>query len=170
VKKQIQLVILLFSGLGFLVSLIPLFADAAKFQSGVTINEAAPPQPVIGTCGLEIISGVPINYGQLNIGQLSAEQKITYKNAGNATAQIMVKASDWIGGTSANPIKMGVAEITRVAETPGKDFGNKLPLRTYEIMLGELGPGQTGQSYWSLYADNGLSGSPHQDVTLDLTC
>jgi hypothetical protein len=33
-----------------------------------------------GTCGLQIVSGVPINYGQLNPAQDSAEQKVTIKN------------------------------------------------------------------------------------------
>ena len=88
------------------------FVEAAKLESGVTIKEAAPPTnetapptneicnngiddngngaidevtclpPPAGTCGLQIVSGVPINYGQLNPGQDSAEQKVTIKNEG----------------------------------------------------------------------------------------
>ena len=111
---------------------------AAKLQSGVTIN---PPTSTTGTCpdanndgvndvtglpcgsqtetagmcGLQVISGAPINYGQLNVGQVSGEQKVTIKNIGNAPAKVMVKAGDWNGGTAASPIKLYGPEITRVA-------------------------------------------------------
>jgi hypothetical protein len=115
------------------------------------------------------MTGAPINYGQLNVGQVSNEQKVTIKNVGTATAKVMVKASNWVGGTPPNDTYN--AEITRVALTPGKEFGTKFPLHSSEATaLGDLGPGQEGDSFWSVYADAHLSGSPHQEVTLDLTC
>ena len=46
-----------------------------------------PAGPAAGTCGLQIVSGVPINYGQLNPGQGSAEQKVTIKNVGTASCK-----------------------------------------------------------------------------------
>ena len=117
------------------------------------------------------MTGAPINYGQLNAAQVSDEQKVTIKNLGTATAQIIVKAGDWIGGTSANPIKMSGPEVTRVAVTPGKDFGTKFVLHNSEAtVLSDLGPGQEQDSFWSLYADPKLSGSPHQEVSIDLIC
>jgi hypothetical protein len=168
--------------------------NAAKLQSGVTINAPSSTPgtcpdangdgvndmtglpcgtstETTGTCGLQIISGAPINYGQLNVGQVSTEQKVTIKNTGNAPAKVMVKAGDWIGGTAASPIKLYGPEITRVSVTPQPDFGKKLPLHTAEAtILGDLGPGQSGDSFWSLYGDPKLSGSPSQEVTIDLTC
>ena len=105
-KKQVEIIILLLFGLAFLVCLFPfIFVEAAKLQSGVTINApsttqtekicddqmdndndgkidaadedcaAAPAGPATETCGLMQISGVPINYGQVNPGhqRLSAE-------------------------------------------------------------------------------------------------
>jgi hypothetical protein len=66
------------------------------------------------------------------------------------------------------PLLVG-PEITRVAVTPSIEFGKKLALHSYVTTLGKLGPGQEGDSFWSLYADPKLSGSPHQQVTLDLT-
>lgn len=178
-----------------MLSILP-FSDvnAAKLQSGVTINPPSSttgtcpdansdgvndmtglpcgtPTGTAGTCGLQIISGAPINYGQLNIGQVSTEQKVTIKNTGNAPAKVMVKAGDWIGGTAAGPVKLYGPEITRVAVTPGMEFGKKFPLHTAEAtILGDLGAGQSGDSFWSLYADPKLSGSPSQEVTIDLTC
>ena len=172
-KNQVAFIIFVFFGFSFLMHVFPfIFVEAAKLQSGVTIsapstNEISP----AGTCGLQIMTGAPINYGQLNAGQVSDEQKVTIKNLGTATAQIIVKAGDWIGGTSANPIKMSGPEVTRVAVTPGKDFGTKFALHTAEAtILGDLGAGQTGESFWSVYGDNHLSGSPKQEVTIDLTC
>jgi hypothetical protein len=197
-NNQVKIIIILF--LGFtIVYLFPFNSvHAAKVESGVTINApsttetekicddtldndndgkidaadqdcAAP--PASATCGLQIMSGTPINYGELNAGQVSVEQKVTIKNVGTATAQIMVKAGDWIGGTSANPIKMIGPEITRVAVSPNMEFGNKFPLHTSEATaLSDLGPGQEVDSFWSLYADPKLSGSPHQEVNIDLIC
>jgi hypothetical protein len=194
-KIEVYFAVLLILAFSFMMHMM-VFNDvyAAKLQSGVTIN---PPTSTTGTCpdanndgvndltglpcgsatgtggtcGLQLVSGAPINYGQLNVGQVSVEQKVTIKNTGNAPAQVMVKAGDWISGTAANPVKLYGPEITRVAVTPGKEFGNKLPLHTTEAtILGNLGAGQTGDSFWSLYADPKLSGSPSQEVTIDLTC
>lgn len=174
-NNQVKFIIILFFGLTFLVYLFPFaFVDAAKVQSGVTINapstnETAPAGPAAGTCGLQIMTGAPINYGQLNVGQVSNEQKVTIKNVGTATAKVMVKASDWTGGSPPND--RYVAEITSVAVTPGMEFGKKFALHSSEATaLGDLGPGQEGDSFWSVYADPHLTGSPHQEVTLDLTC
>lgn len=170
-NNQAKITIILFFAFAFLVSLVPSnLGYAAKFQSGVTINapstnETAP----AGTCGLQIMTGAPINYGQLNVGQVSNEQKVTIKNVGTATAKVIVKASNWVGGIPPNDTYN--AEITRVALIPGKEFGTKFPLHSSEATaLGDLGPGQEGDSFWSVFADPHLSGSPHQEVTLDLTC
>jgi hypothetical protein len=210
VKKQIQLMILLFFVLSSLVSLFPIFiAHAAKFQSGVTIippanptgglptNQSANPtggnpptnpvtNPPVATCGLQILSGVPINYGQLNLGQVaglgyvrSAEQQVTYTNIGNASAHVSVKGGNWIGGTTANP-QTFPPEWTHVADKPNVDWQNKMALKSSEISLGQeqLTPGTTGQSYWQLQVPTNpaisgstdISGSLHQEVTLDLIC
>lgn len=194
-KNYLEPKIVLFFGIAFLFYVF-LFAsvDAAKIESGVTI--VAPPPttgtcpdsnndgindstgapcgtttaPTAGTCGLQILSGVPINYGQLNVGQVSSEQKVTYKNVGTATAKVMVKGSNWIGGTPDNPITMQGGGHTRVATTPSMEFARKLPILSTDQILGELGAGQMGESFWSMYVDKGMSGSPHQDVTLNLTC
>ena len=66
-----------------------------------------PPAGPAGTCGLQIVSGVPINYGQLNPGQDSAEQKVTIKNVGTATAKIMIKGGNWISDAAGNPTISG---------------------------------------------------------------
>lgn len=196
-KHKVELIIFLLLGLTSLVYVFPFaFVDAAKFQSGVTINAptttpppagtcpdsnndgvndmtgapcSSPTGPAAGTCGLQIISGVPINYGQLTVGQVSNEQKVTIKNVGTAPAKVMVKGSAWTGGTPPNDTY--IAGITRVAVTPGMEYGKKFPLDSSgATTLGDVGAGQEADSFWSVYADNHLSGSPHQEVTIDLTC
>jgi hypothetical protein len=199
-KNQVERIIILFFGLATLVYLFPFaFVEAAKLESGVTITApsttetekicddtidndndgkidaadedcaAAPAGPTPGTCGLQIVSGVPINYGQLTVGQVSNEQKVTIKNVGTAPAIVMVKGSAWTGGTPPNDTYN--AEITRVAVTPGMEFPKKFAVHSSEATtLGDVGAGQEADSFWSMYADNHLSGSPHQEVTIDLTC
>ena len=42
-----------------------------------------------GRCGLQIVSGVPINYGQVTAGQASADKQVTIKNEGYSPATIL---------------------------------------------------------------------------------
>ena len=162
-------------GVTILLSFVSVnFAVAAKIQSGVTINQVP---TSIATCGLELLSGVPINYGQLTPQAglnyvRSADQKVTYSNTGNASAQVMVKGGDWTGGSAANPQTFSGPEWTHVASDPNVDWQSKMNLKSSEIPLGQLGPGQTGQSYWQVQipTNTGINGSIHQEVTIDLNC
>jgi hypothetical protein len=162
-------------GVTILLSFVSVnFAVAAKIQSGVTINQVP---TSIATCGLELLSGVPINYGQLTAQAglsyvRSADQKVTYSNTGNASAQVMVKGGDWTGGSAANPQTFSGPEWTHVASDPNVDWQSKMNLKSSEIPLGQLGPGQTGQSYWQVQipTNTGINGSIHQEVTIDLNC
>jgi hypothetical protein len=162
-------------GVTILLSFVSVnFAVAAKIQSGVTINQVP---TSIATCGLELLSGVPINYGQLTPQAglnyvRSADQKVTYSNTGNASAQVMVKGGDWTGGNAANPQTFSGPEWTHVASDPNVDWQSKMNLKSSEIPLGQLGPGQTGQSYWQVQipTNTGINGSIHQEVTIDLNC
>lgn len=216
-KKQVEIIILLFFGLAFLVYLFPfIFVEAAKLQSGVTINapsSAGPCQdddrdgidditgarcyllpcpdkdgdrvndftgddcpsrsgPVAGTCALQLVSGVPINYGQLNLGQDSAEQKVTLKNGGTSQtpAKIMVKGGNWVSDAAGNPTISG-PEITHVAIAPNLDWGNKKALSSNGWELGQISGGQSIPVYFQFKVPlSGVSGSLHQDVTIDLLC
>lgn len=172
---ECHLKIVFLIGVTFLLSFVSVnFAVAAKIQSGVTINQVP---TAIATCGLELLSGVPINYGQLTaqagLGYVrSTDQKVTYSNTGNASAQVMVKGGDWTGGSAANPQTFSGPEWTHVASDPNVDWQSKTNLKSTEIPLGQLGPGQTGQSYWQVQipTNTGINGSIHQEVTIDLNC
>ena len=165
-------------GVTLLLSFVSInFVFAAKIQSGVTINQVPTSAPPIATCGLELLSGVPINYGQLTAQAgsnyvMSADQKVTYSNTGNASAQVMVKGGNWTGGSAANPHTFFGPGWTHVTSNPNVDWLGKRRLRDTEIPLGGLGPGQTGQSYWQVRipTNTGINGSLHQEVTIDLNC
>jgi hypothetical protein len=209
-KNKFQLLIFLLLGLTSLVYVFPFaFVDAAKLQSGVTINApattetekicndtidndndgkidandgdcaAAPAGPTAGTCGLQIVDGVPINYGQLTPAQDSTEQKVTIKNEGTSQtpAKIMIKGGDWISDAEADPdpalINPAISgpEITHVAIAPNLDWSNKKALSLGGWELGQISAGQTIPIYFQFKVPiNAPSGSFHQDVTIDLLC
>ena len=132
---------------------------------------AAPAGPTAETCGLQIVSGFPINYGQLNPDQDSAEQKVTIKNEGTSgtAAKLMIKGGNWIGDAAPNPTISG-PEVTRVAIAP-VDFNNKKSLSLAGWELGQIAGGQSIPVYFQFLTwVNAPSGSFHQDVTIDLLC
>ena len=201
-KNKVQFIIFLFFGFAFLVYLFPfIFVEAAKVESGVTINApattetekicndtidndndgkidtadedcaAAPAGPTAGTCGLlQIVSGVPINYGQLTPGQLSTAKQVVIKNVALASpAKIMIKGGNWIGDAAPNPTISG-PEVTRVWINPVI----KNPLSLAGSEFGQYGLIESGQSlpvYFQFMTPvSGVSGSFHQEVTIDLIC
>ena len=131
----------------------------------------APTGPAAGTCGLQIVSGVPINYGQLTAGQTSAEKQVMIKNEGTSQtpAKLMIKGGNWIGDAAPNPTISG-PEVTRVAIAP-VDFNNKKSLSLAGWELGQIAGGQSIPVYFQFLTwVNAPSGSFHQDVTIDLLC
>ena len=197
--------IAILTGLIFVLSLLPFsYVDAAKFESGVTITNPgattppagtcpgpdengdgvddmtgepcpAPTGPAAGTCGLVIESGVPINYGQLNLGQDSAEQEVTVKNEGTSQtpAKIMIKGGVWNNDAEADPALAAISgpEITHVAIAPNLDWSNKKALSLGGWELGQISGGQLIPIYFQFKVPiNAPSGSFHQDVTIDLLC
>lgn len=140
---------------------------------------AAPAAPTTGTCGLQIVSGVPINYGVINVGQASGEKIVSIKNEGTpqTPAKIMIKGGDWIGAEEmGNPIIFPSA-ITHVAIAPNLDYDNKEPLSSAGWELGQISGGESVPVYFQMKPvgaieakNNMFIGSLHQDVTIDLLC
>lgn len=131
----------------------------------------APAGTTGGTCGLQIVSGAPINYGQLAPGQPSAEKQVMIKNTGNSQtpAKFTIKGGNWVSDAAPNPTISG-PEVTRAAIAP-VDFNNKKPLSIAGWELGQLSGGQTVPVYFQFLAwVNAPSGSFHQDITIDLLC
>jgi hypothetical protein len=130
------------------------------------------------TCGLQILSGVPVNYGQVTIGQDSAEQKVTIKNVGTATATILVKGGGWfadlgLGGILYGGFLSSEPGDTHVATTANLDYNNKKPLSGSGLKLGQISGGQSIPVYfqlrvpttWPIEAD-----FVQQEVSIDLLC
>ena len=205
-KNQVEFKILILTGFVFVFSLFPFaYVDGAKFQSGVTVTAptttpppagtcpdtngdgipdmtggvcTSPTAPTAGTCGLQIVSGVPINYGQLNLDQESAEQKVTIKNEGTSQtpAKIMIKGGDWVSDAAGSPT-IFPSMNTHVAIAPNLDWGTKKPLSSAGWELGGMSGGQSIPVYFqmkpggaTLASLNSFTGSLHQDVTIDLLC
>ena len=121
------------------------------------------------TCGLQIVSGVPINYGLLSLGQLSTEQKVTIKNEGTSLAKVMLKGGDWISDAAGNPIISG-PEITRAA-IASVDYNNKKSLSSNGWELAAMPGGYFLSVFFQFKVPtSGVVGSLHQEVTIDLTC
>ena len=198
-KTKVKLSIFLFFGLVSLIYVFPfIFVEAAKLESGVTIKEAAPPTneicnngiddngngaidevtclpppagPTASTCGvLQIVSGVPINYGQITPGQLSTAKQVVIKNVAFVSpAKIMIKGGNWIGDAAPNPTISG-PEVTRVFITPS--IKNPLSIAGTELaQLGQIESGQSKSVYFQFMTPvSAPSGSYHQEVTIDLIC
>lgn len=129
---------------------------------------AAPTSPTGGICGLKILGGVPIDYGPLNPGQKSLEEKVKISNQGTAKAKIMISGGGWIGGASL----MSGPEITHVALTKNIPWDNKVALKSNAIELGELAARESVQILFQLKVPSAFSesGPFHQDLTIDLVC
>ena len=199
-KNQVEFKILILTGFVFVFSLFPFaYVDGAKFQSGVTITAptttpppagtcpdtngdgipdmtggvcTSPTGPAAGTCGLQIVSGVPINYGQLNPGQESAEQKITIKNEGTLPTgvTIMIKGGNWISDAVGNPTISG-PEYTHYWLTSGRPYDATTSLSSNGSELGWIHSGGTLTAFFQFRPmPNVPSGSFHQEVTLDSIC
>jgi len=204
VKTKVKLSIFLFIGLVSLVYVFPfIFVEAAKLESGVTIKEAAPSETEkicddgkdndndrkidagdqdcaapATQCGLQILSGVPINYGQLNPAQESGDRRVLIKNLGVRPAEVWVQGGNWISDAAGNTIIPTIPgqEVTRVAiapfvQAPYIPWGNKEALKTSDFPLGEISPQQILEVRFQVKVPvSGFSGSLHQEVTINLIC
>ncbi|TLX81588.1 MAG: hypothetical protein E6K98_07045, partial [Thaumarchaeota archaeon] len=50
------------------------------------------------TCGINVVSGAPINYGSLTPGSISTEQTVVLQNTGTASGTLVVHGADWLDG------------------------------------------------------------------------
>lgn len=122
--------------------------------------------PVADTCELEIVSGDPIDYGQLIVGQQSDDQSIIAKNTGTADSKIIAKGGDWIDDVTGKPVIS--TQSTMIAL---RDITPFVILDSDEFSVGELHGGERVEILFKFKgANNDITGSFHQEVTLDLDC
>ena len=125
------------------------------------------------TCGLNFVSGNPINYGSLSIGQVSSEQTLVIDNTGTAQGSLSVSGTNWLSGAT-TIMNVGA---TQWATTPGVPYGSapKLPLTTTGASVGIINPTTNLPVYWQLRADlvagqTGFTGSATQTITFTSAC
>ena len=125
------------------------------------------------TCGLNFVSGDPINYGSLSIGQVSTEQTLVIDNTGTATGALSVSGTNWLGGAT-TVMNVGA---TQYAPSPGAPYGSapKLPLTTTGASVGNISPTTNMNLYWQLRADlvagqTSFAGSATQTITFTSAC
>ena len=199
---KVKIIIFLFFGFAFLMYLFPvIFVEGAKLESGVTIKapSTTPPPagtctdsngdgindatlqpcgsttgPAGGTCGLQIVSGVPINYGQLTLGQTSAEKQVMIKNEGTSLAKVMLKGDDWKIDEAGNPSVSGPEATHATIMQPNVEYSQKATLTNTGKEFAAIQGGQSIPFYFQFKvpatAPTDFSGSLHQEVTMDLLC
>ena len=126
------------------------------------------------TCGLNFVSGSPINYGSLSIGQVSNQQTLVIDNTGTAPGALSVSGSSWTNTVGTTIMNVGA---TQYATSPGQAYGAapNLPLTTTSASVGTISPTTNLNVYWLLRADlvagqTGFTGSTTQTVTLTSAC
>jgi hypothetical protein len=148
-------------------------------QNGVDDNTGAActgGQAPAGTCGLRILNGVPINYGELSIGQESGERMVEIINEGTSQtpAKVMIKGGDWLSDelVAGAHVRIAGPEVTKVS-TSQSNYAAKTSLSDQNLELAELTGGQSLPINFQFKLENSPStsvGAFHQDVTIDLLC
>ena len=103
---------------------------------------------ILGTCGLSLVSGAPINYGSLLPGATSADKKLTLDNTGTTSGTLSVSGSDWkdAGGTA--HILVQFTKYT--GKTTATSYANKIPLTSIPTVVGIISPSVNNVTTWQL--------------------
>lgn len=176
-KYRVILLVTVALGLGGGL-LSPNLAQAVDVQSSVQLGAAA-------TCGLQVIGGSPINYGQLaaaNSNNPEPGVKLSIQNTGStAKAAVTVKGTNWVGTASAGTVmdvKTTHFGIIPVGASTPPPYASKTPLSLTAVSLLPAGitvaAGAIQDSFWQVsFVLNGgvtYTGTASQTVTLDSTC
>jgi hypothetical protein len=152
------------------------FAHAVDVQSSVQLGGTAGP-----TCGLQIVSGSPINYGQLAAPNAisTPDKTLRVQNTGTAPAtSLTALGTNWVSQAAPNAAVMDV-KTTHVSSTGGLAYSNKIPLgpTAVNILPGgqSLGGGVSLDTFWQvqfllLPTTPAFTGTASQTVTLATTC
>ena len=126
---------------------------------------------ILGTCGLSLMSGAPINYGSMLSGATSADKKLTLDNTGTTSGTLSVSGSDWkdAGGT----VHI-LAKFTKyTGKTTTTSYANKIPLTSIPTVVGIISPSVNNATTWQLQStliNTSFSGTLTQTIDLTLAC
>jgi sugar lactone lactonase YvrE len=124
---------------------------------------------IAGTCGINIVSGAPINYGSLIAGSVSTEQTVVLQNTGTVPGTLAVHGTDWLDGSSTSQMLVG---STKFSATTGT-YLSKTALTTGDLPVGTILPTPNLSTFWQVQAtpiSPTFGGTLTQTVTFSNSC
>lgn len=126
---------------------------------------------VLATCGMQFVSGAPINYGSLAPGTTSAEQTLVLHDTGSTSGALSVSGSNWLDSSAAATNQMNVGN-TKFSSTSGA-YVLKTPLSTLDQTVGTLSPTLDMSTFWQLQVNllsSTFAGSLTQTMSFATSC
>ena len=136
-----------------------------------TISQVTGQLTVIGnTCGINVVSGAPINYGSLTSGSISTEQTVVLQNTGTTSGTLSAHGTDWLDGSSTSKILVG---NTKFSTSTGIAYASKTALTTSDQTIGTINPTPNLSTFWQVQVNlisSSFSGSLTQTTTFSNSC
>jgi len=135
-----------------------------------TLSQATGQVTVIaGSCGINIVSGSPINYGSLIAGSISTEQTVVLQNTGTVAGTLAVHGTDWLDGSSTSQILVGNTKFSTSSGT----YASKTALTTVDQTVGTINPTPNLSTFWQLQINlisSSFTGPLTQTMTFSNSC
>ena len=126
------------------------------------------------TCGLEVTSGSPINYGEVTEGETSERQTLGLENTGNTIGIISGRGTHW---TDDSDVKIMEVSASHFHTLTGVSYEDMPAIQEEDVEVTSLGTGSqsTLDLFWQLRADlvagqETFGGTAKQTITLASTC
>ncbi|TLX93143.1 MAG: hypothetical protein E6K91_09015 [Thaumarchaeota archaeon] len=146
------------------------FNNNRALKYPTTISQVTGQLTVIAnTCGINVVSGAPINYGSLTPGSISTEQTVVLQNTGTASGTLAVHGTDWLDGSSIAQILVGNTKFSTASNT----YASKTALTTVDQTVGTINPTPNLSTFWQVQVNlisSSFSGSLTQTTTFSNSC
>ena len=124
---------------------------------------------IANTCGINVVSGAPINYGSLIPGSISTEQTVVLQNTGTTSGTLAVHGTDWLDGSSTSQITVGNTKFSTASGT----YASKTALSTVDQTVGTINPTPNLSTFWQVQVNlisSSFTGSLTQTTTFSNSC
>ena len=146
------------------------FSNNRVLKYPATISQVTGQLTVIaGSCGINVVSGAPINYGSLTSGSISTEQTVVLQNTGTTSGTLVVHGADWLDDSSTSQILVGNTKFSTASGT----YASKTALTTVDQTVGTINPSPNLSTFWQLQANpisSSFTGSLTQTMTFSNSC
>ena len=146
------------------------FSNNRVLKYSATISQVTGQVSIVGnTCGINVVSGAPINYGSLTSGSISTEQTVVLQNTGTTSGTLVVHGADWLDGSSASQMTVGNTKFSTASGT----YASKTALTAVDQTVGTINPTPNLSTFWQLQANpisSSFTGSLTQTVTFSNSC